>query len=495
MSLVAQHGSFRIPAASSAQIEVAVSGMRPQAVLFWWNGRDSAVDAAGEASHRFGFGWAATIAPDTYAQRCVSGASLHGSDGGETDTYASSVSCIATIVPGTGDPASFESYADALMSGNAFYVNPLVAPTFAAALQVHFLAIGGSSDPPLDGDPDITDLAVGTFEITATGDLEVTDVGFQPDFLAFLSWGSATEDAAIVGGNFALGIAAGIVDREQFVCHGNSIDGADPTDTSHAQERGHVISGDNDPRASLSEMLPNGFRLNVTIAPPSTTKHYYLAIKGGRFRVDELTTSTVDTTALALASVGFVPKAALFVSGTTPDADRDNFSISIGAASGDPVVQGAVLVQDKTGVNPSDVFTALNYANVYLNADAGVTQALEGKVAVTAWGGDGVSLTQTDGDPAATPVPCLLIGEQVASAVPDAYGYLRIGAPIRYVDSTGHEIGAFLESAYAAFGEGADVAVLRVVVTEAEGATLVKVSIPLVPHASIAGGAPYWTGY
>lgn len=490
MSLRTQHGSFQIPASSSAQIEVPCPGMEPQFVFFWWNGRDSAVDAAGEESHRFGFGWAAeTVSdPETIVQRCVTVASLHGSDGGETDTYATSNRCIFTIEPGTDDPASLESGVTAdSMGGEVFYVTP--AAPFTAPLQVHYLAIGGGETPTLDGASDITNLAVGTIEISATGDLDVTDVGFQSDFLVFLSWGSEAEDQVIVGGNFGLGIAAGAGELEQCVCYGSSSDTAEsePTITSHAQQRGAVIVGNNDPYAILSAMLSNGFRLNVVSAQPSPTKHYYLAIKGGRFKVDELLTSDTVDTVLTLVSVGFPPKAGLFVS-DTQSLTQDNFSISIGAASGDPVVQGAVLVQDKHATNPSEVLTAVDYANVYLNASDGSPQVINGKVAVTALGGDVVSLTQIDADSDPTPILCLLIGEQAASPFVDQYGYLRMGAPLIYVPAAGYEEAAYLDQPYAAIGDTVNLMVTRVV-----AGVLTCVAITGVLHVSAGSGPPYWT--
>lgn len=479
MSTLAARGDFQVPTGIvGTVVQVRGVGFQPKWVFFWWNGRDGTVDGAGEASVSAGFGFAAS--PTSRAALAFS--SLHANADGEADTVAAPDVPTLTLLPGIADPVAVDGAADltALVS-DGFDIT--VVDQYTVTHRVHFLAVGGS---------DVTDTAIGSFVGRASaGDLDIT-VGFQPDLVFLLGWDQAGDQFPGTRATPCLGIAAGVGASDQFLWAGRSLDNAATTDAKSYCRRGEVIANNvaGSDRASLSAWLPTGFRLTYS-ASSGSKWGYYLAVKGGRYKVSALATSTSNGTSLPITGIGFAPKAALFVSSCSPEnaggTASANVTLSIGAATS-PSAQAAVALQDKDAQATSDTWTALDYDKVYVNPDVAAAQAVEGLMALATFDGDGLTGTMTDGDPVASFVGVLCIGQTGGvDSEEDASGLIYIGAPILYTDAAGFQTAAVLETAQARYGDTVDLAVLRVV-----GTAIVKAAITSVPHISTAATFPYW---
>jgi hypothetical protein len=477
MSLLVKRGDFQITTGTAGTvINVRGVGFPPKVVLFWWNGRDSTIDASGEASRRSGFG----VAVSPTERCCHLSSSLHASANGEADYVSSEAACIGTILPGTTGAIEGLADLDTFVS-DGFDI--IIDDAFATAFTVHYLALGGT---------ELVGYKLGSFTSPNTASLAVTGVSFKPDCVIILP-----ELRSSVNGNGpqAIGIAAGPNAADQFVCSGWDRDASATSDT-----RGYARTGDCGvtfagaalgERHSLSSFDDDGFTLSYPTLPNNNPSHY-LALKGGRYRVKTFLTSVTTGAEISVTGVGFPPKAVLFFSHNAPesavDTPTNHQALSIGVATG-PSSQSAIHFQAKNGSASSDIFTAIDVDQVYINASVVTAQAVEGLMALTTFEADGFKCTMTDGDDAANFVGCLCIGELNPGIGEDEGGLIYRGAPVRYVDSDNIEdTTAVLESAQAAYGDTVDLAVLRVV-----GSATQRVVVSSVPHWTTAAAGPYWT--
>ena len=96
----------------------------------------------------------------------------------------------------------------------------------------------------------------------------------------------------------------------------------------------------------------------------------------------------------------------------------------------------------------------------------------------------------TDGDPVACFVACLFIGTSGAEDEEDAAGLIYRGAAVLYTNEFGELELGMLESAQAAYGQAADIAVLRI-----SGTVAVAAHVTSVPHKGTGNVPPHWVSY
>ena len=143
-------------------------GFQPKLILFWLMGSSSATDAVTNQTSRYGFG----VFASTTSRYCVVTPLNTGTVDGLLDVSAVDSTSFTTIV----DDA------------------------FATTVRVSYMAIGGS---------DITDVAVGNYAApTATGNADITTLGFQPDFLLMFGASSTTAPNTVNSNRGFLNIGA-----------------------------------------------------------------------------------------------------------------------------------------------------------------------------------------------------------------------------------------------------------------------------------------------
>lgn len=254
-----------------------------------------------------------------------------------------------------------------------------VDDVFPDTPRCHILSLGGI---------EITNVALGVFDqATATGNSDITTVGFQPDFVQIIScYGTAPEPSVLTGSSFQ--IAACDAALNQWVMAQRGINASANADTGTYFRSGQVIGVPNSAatitgclaRASITSMLSNGFRLNYAEADAVVRRYGYLAIKGGNWKVGTLTTQTDTVTAIAV-SAGFKPSCGLIASiGAAESADDTpgvNIHSSIGMFTSDThrVVQG---VRDTDGSANMEVTITNEEDEVYchITASAGTVDGL-----------------------------------------------------------------------------------------------------------------------
>ncbi|MGH9921299.1 MAG: hypothetical protein ACRD38_00955 [Nitrososphaerales archaeon] len=213
--------------------------------------------------------------------------------------------------------------------------------------SVQYIALGGS---------DITNVDVGTITSgTSTGNVAYT-VGFQPNFIMFMYTrqnGTSSQNEA----EFGLGFASSSSARGAVVAV--SEDARATSDTHRAQRTDRVIyqltpsTGNVNAEADFVSFDSNGFTLNWSDLPNNTNdKFYYMAIKGGKYKVGTFTQPTTGTPPFtqAITGVGFQPTGLMLASFNNVAAStvQSHSRLSFGASDG--TNEGAMWFGDKDNV-------------------------------------------------------------------------------------------------------------------------------------------------
>jgi len=401
MALSAKVGTVAITTGvAGSPIAVTDVGFQPKALLFWWNGRDDAADAAGTANHRRGIGWAIS----TTGRRVCFTQSQDAQLSSVADRAYREDACIGTLTTG----GAVEGLAD-LQSLDAGGFTLVIDDAFATAFRVHYLALGGD---------DLTNTAVGTFqEPVGTGAQDVTDVGFEPACVLFASIVQTAAPPNVATASYLMiGAATGPAQAATRV--GWARDAQATMDTfaycRSGECIGHPAATTMDSRATFDNFLVNGFRLNWVERDAFQRQIFYLALKGGRYAVGDLLTQTDTVTPIVETGLGVgTPVALLFVSAGHAQSAADTVDAhdewSVGAATR-PTERAAMSVLDEDGVADSDITTGISYDAIYQNlSDANV---VEGEMDLTSLDSDGFTCLMDDADPSAAFVWYVAVGAQ-----------------------------------------------------------------------------------
>jgi hypothetical protein len=379
----AKVGSFSTgTGAVNTTIALTGFGFQPQAVLFWWSGEPPTASdhvTTGPIIRGYGIATGPTSRAVCAAYTPTSGGSAH------SDREDSVVQRLAstTVSSGRLDLQSFDADGMTLK----------VVEVFGAALQVNYLALGGLGQASL-----------GRFQApTATGNLDITTAGFQPDCVLLISslvYSAAPPTIDSAYGHLSLGIATA---SQQAIAFSGDLPGVNGQSVSYCR-RGEVIAAlgftptgtATTVRASVSQFLSNGFRLNFLQAD-SARYCWYLAIKGGKHAIAGFSTRT-DTTAFPITGVGFQPIAALFASdwlaesaAGTGDTTGSRWSLGVGTGPANRVAMAAAgtnKVADGTSVAVDRVYSRLSSA-----------PALVGAMDLVSMDPDGFTVTMNPADP------------------------------------------------------------------------------------------------
>jgi len=398
-------GAFNIGTGGvGTTVPVVGVGFQPTVVLLWWSGRTTSVDSAGTANHQRGFG----VAISTTDRRAVCSQSQDGVDAINVQRAAHRADeaiCSLTTGGATDGLADLSS-----MDPDGFTM--MVDDTFATNLRIHYLALGGST---------LTNAATGMFtESAATGNQDITTVGFQPDAVILFSAMIGADPPGIAADSaIMVGFAAGPGNPNDLVRAGGSDDGPNVQQTISYHRAGESIALFDSAitlttaRAEVDAWLSNGFSLNWNERAGSRRIHY-LALKGGTYLVGDLNTLTVAASTIVESGFGFSPKASLFLSHNKAQSAVDTVQahdeLSLGAFSS-ATARGAQCVIDEDGVDPSDVGTAVEHDEVYCNLSTGM--AIEGLMDVQSVDSDGFTLIMDDPDPVASFVGYMAFGQAI----------------------------------------------------------------------------------
>ncbi len=219
----------------------------------------------------------------------------------------------------------------------------------ATSSIIHYIALGGG---------DLTNTKVGEFtENTITGNQAVTGVGFLPDFVMFMHFG--TTGTVITDGYTSLGFAKSPTKEGALAV--TSVGGVKTTSTFRHERTDRCIvelkphTGALNAEASFVSMDTNGFTINWLSAPASADKVFYLALKGGQYDVGSFTEKS-GTGTQPITGVGFTPKGLMLasVNNVASTAVASNNRLSFGAAhAAGAGNEGTVWSGDQDKVKPS----------------------------------------------------------------------------------------------------------------------------------------------
>lgn len=406
MGFSAKAGSFNLgTGAATTTTAVTGVGFTPKVVLFWWSGRTESVDTTnGSIDIKAGFG--AMVGSSN--RRCTTFQLDDAAATMATDRVFRNDACIASLTTAgaTDGLADFSSF-----DGDGFTV--VIDDAFATDLRVSYLALGGT---------DLTNVTTGTFtDSGATGNQDITGVGFQPDaVIVFGINDTATDNTPTAHGTFHIGAAAGSTpsnicfgsDSQDAVADSNNVAYARSGDCIGAASSG----GDTFADGSITAWLSDGFRINWSDAGISAT-YYYVAFKGGSYKVGNVTTQTDTTTDIVASGFGFQPSAAFFISAcraeSTAGTPTSGLDLSLGAfdSTSSRCAQG---VQEQDATMAAEGAAALELDEVYVNIST--ADAVEGLMDIKSVDSGGFTCIMDDADPTANWVGYLAFGPSTASA-------------------------------------------------------------------------------
>lgn len=407
MAVQSKVGSFSTgTGAAATTVAVTGVGFTPNVIILWWSGRTESVTTSGRVTHKRGVGFAT----GTTSRHAVATCSDHAVATSACFASGRDDACVHKISSTGTDEGrlDFQSF-----DGDGFTL--VVDLAFTASIRISFLAIGGAGNAATEV---ITASA-------ATGTVDYTSIGFQPTLLMFISSAqTAAPPSTRANSQCMVGwasdstknglVAAGAQDAQATInskryglspeCVGKIINAFTGTSV--------------DGRGALSAFLSNGYRLNWTEADPDGTRWHVLALDGVSATVGEFTTLTDIVTDIVQSGFGFTPTAAMFLSAgaveatANANADEDRWSLGAGTAG---IVQNSQATDDRDAEPTSIVFTAINFANVYLNPTL-EADALDGAMELRSLDADGFTTRMTNADPGARWVSYLAIGPPAAAA-------------------------------------------------------------------------------
>jgi hypothetical protein len=395
--------------------DVVVSGVgfQPKAILFFAMGRTEGTDAgAGGTTNRM-VGWAAATTEGGGTKQHV--VCTRADDGVAADTsdarhfIANNACVLAMASGGTLDGnASLQSF-----NADGFTLN--IDNQFSIDQRVLALCLGGS---------DITDIEAGAFSTPTSGTTPFTQdvtTGFtcvnNEAVVFFLGGQNNVENDASNDSTLSFGAATAPTSRFAFTgSRDDAHAGTTLAISSLSNQLCHaIINGGHSSisrRLDFDSWITNGFRITVEQLMGSAARVFWLAIKGGKWKVIEGLTQTGLTTTV-LTGAGFAPLGGLVVgdpaaehdgsSGSMANLDRVSLGVFTSASS-----RRCVAHYDDHGVATSQAATRIEHDEVLAHiANEGGAVAL---MDVQSLDSDGVTLVMDDADIAQNYFVALLAG-------------------------------------------------------------------------------------
>lgn len=368
---------------ATTQVQVTGVGFTPAAVILWWNNRTDTTDAAGQGDYSFGYGFAISSS----SRRAVGGFSQHNVATSVTNRGERDDACVITITSGDAIDGQLD-----LVSMDSDGATFIIDDAFSVSVRVQALFIGGVS------------AAIGTYEDPgATGNFDITTVGFQPKLL-FQIGASITTNS--LTGN--LRVAFGATDgTNQFTIVREALDanGVEGSRTYgyNANCYADVAASAVAKRYSIVSFLSNGFRQNALETNADGDEQYYLALGGAGLNgtVGSVTTRT-DGNDIAVSSLGYVPIGGLLVSNGVALSTSDTTETPVTAvwsmgAWNSTSSRVGVGFGGTTGSDPTAQGTAIEFDEVYVKVLG--TGSLAALMDIKSVDSDGATYVMDDTEP------------------------------------------------------------------------------------------------
>lgn len=270
----------------------------------------------------------------------------------------------------------------------------------ASAYIIHYIALGGS---------DIVDTAVGKFTVPTSGtSMTVVGPDFRPDFLLAIT--GLYTDSTTATSHFTLGFTDGQAQGNVNVW---SQSGQAAANTKRQQNIANLIrnvDGDvsNGMDLRFTRFTNNGFVLGISANPQQAHNVYYLALKGGRYKVGAFNAPTVAGDSV-INDVGFQPKGVMMTSfGKAASSTWDDgYELSIGGASANPTnpgqlgTEGSIWGGDIDAADPTNSDMNTNTTKVVRLAANGATT---GEGDIQSFDTNGFTVDWADPDPEASQI-------------------------------------------------------------------------------------------
>lgn len=399
-----RQGSFIKNTVVGAQSVTGV-GFQSKAVIFFWT-RQTAVGFLAMQSMGAGF---ATSAANQRAVAIAENDNAVSSNAGRRKSEANVIIMLSNGTPTMSANAALTSF-----DVDGFTINWLSNEVRQDI--IHYIAIGGS---------DITNATAGTFNSNvAIGNQPVAGLGFQPDFVMFLTGSTGANDTNLSNSQLSLGFA------KSSAARGAIVTGSQDARASNLRKRSQQRTNacillltlpdvrTQDGIADFVSMDANGFTINWSDAPAVATPIFYLALKGGQYNVGSFN-QAIALGDQSVAGVGFQPVGLMMASfnkiaqlGIIADDE-----MSIGAAQSS-TARGSIWSEVQDGVDPSE-------SNSYTNTSFAMTMAT-GPAAVNAqtnfvaFNNDGFILNWTTVNATARQILYWVVGPTAQSTIPIA---------------------------------------------------------------------------
>lgn len=337
MAIQAKVGTFAAATTAGNDTVVTGLGFQPKALIVFGTGAASTNAYEAEAIQMFGF---ATTTSDERSQsyRAVDNVSTSDASRGQGGPggliYIPNTA--GTAVALRGDVISFDS--------GGFTIDwPVVD---GVARNFSYIALGGD---------DITNAGCFSMIVSnVTGLIDVTTIGFQPDFVMFATVGAGAfgtnVHAQTTGAKLSVGAANATTDEWAIAL--NATDAATMSGSSLGAKRyqrtdrcliGLSSSGSLDFEVEFTAFLSNGVRVNVVDAALASYPVIGLALQGGNYKVGAFSKSTAAAPATNDVTLAFSPAAALLAatSGAASTAINPHATLTFGAvdSSGNEAAQ------------------------------------------------------------------------------------------------------------------------------------------------------------
>jgi hypothetical protein len=377
-------GSFtKSTGAAPVSQSVTGVGFQPKVVIFFSTGQ-AAVGTDINAMAGYGF------ATGSANERAIAIAQDDADTSGDPNARQSQTRTIIVLHP---DAPELRAEAELTsFDADGFTLN--WTTNDASATIIHYVALGGS---------DITNALASSFTATTgAGTQSVTGVGFQPDFLMFLSIDHTTMDTVLTAAAQAsIGFASSPTNQGGI---GVALTQRDVTisDTYVRQRTSHAIveltpAGAEDMLAGLQSFDADGFTINKASSADATVIHY-LALKGGQYKVGNFSKSTTAAPVdQSVTGVGFSPLGLILVSKnlTASTAIQPEARISFGASDG--ITEGATWWHEEDGLDTTDANRRTSTTKVAVHATGigSTSSILTAEADVKTFDPDGFTLTWT----------------------------------------------------------------------------------------------------
>lgn len=410
-------GSFQAQGSTGTQTISGV-GFTPSAVLFYWTDQATeGTDTVGDNA-TIGIGFTS----GTSNERAVSTwtETVGTSDTGQYNSVTSMIAVQNGLNGTLLNIAELDSF-----NSDGFVVNW----TTANATQhiIHFLAFNSAV---------VTNAIAETFSLTTgTGNLSVTNAGFQPSFVMFAS--TATSTSAVNGPEAQIMVGAAQSSSAEWVTTFRSEDAQGTSDTcirqsivasiAFIEHDGNAVNATDcdqmDALADFTQFTSNGFDLNKSDAPAVAHNVFYLALAGTSFAVGNLTAPTSAGTQ-TVNSLSFQPDGLFFagfgIAATTAVTANLLGGVSYGsvASTSASTAQGAVAITDVDADTSPDPDPRTVTSAVYTEIET-ATPNQEAEADLVSMNADGFTLDWTNVDETANEVLWWAISEGDAIVVLD----------------------------------------------------------------------------